>query len=86
MATNQEGRQAALRVAQDPDATSGTQEQNWNEVFALASVTTGTFNERLLAWINIKLSSSHASLPAAQAAYASTYGFTRWTDQNTLTI
>lgn len=84
MATNQEGRVIALRTA--TSATTGTHEQNWFEVMAADAVTTGTYNERLLAWINAKLSASHASLPAAQAAYAAQYGYTRWTDQNTLTI
>jgi hypothetical protein len=38
--------------------------------FAADSISTGTFNERLLAWINLQLGVTYTDLPSAQHAYA----------------
>jgi hypothetical protein len=37
---------------------------------SLGTVAAGTFNERMLRWINIVLSATHNNLPSAMQAYA----------------
>jgi hypothetical protein len=80
--SNQSDLQAAIRAI---TSTTHTVEGDWLALFALAGITTGTFNERLLAWINGQLAASHTNLPAAQQAYAVDQGFNRWSDMTSLT-
>lgn len=75
--SNQGLLQASIR-----GVTSTTHPLNgdWLALFALAGITTGTWDERCLQWINGELSSSHTNLAAAQQAYAVAQGFDRWSD------
>jgi hypothetical protein len=59
---------------------------DWLALFALDGITTGTWDERCLQWINVKLSASYTNLPAAQHAYALNQGFQRWSDMAGLTL
>ena len=47
-------------------------------LFDLDSIPAGTYNERLLAWLNNYLGASYASLPEAKQAYAEDSGFYNW--------
>ncbi len=81
MATNQEGRQAGVRAI---TGTALTYNGDFEALFDHESIPAGTFNGRLLAWINARRSASFTSLPQAMAAYAAAHGFTRWSDINTI--
>lgn len=82
MATNQEGQQATARTA---GSSALTFNGDFLSMFAASGVTTGTYNERLLAWINAKLLTSYTSLPAAQQAYAVSKGFNNWSSMGAFT-
>lgn len=68
--TQQGDRQASVRAV---SGTALTYEGDWHALFTAAAIATGTFDERLLAWINVKLSASYRGLPAAMQALA-TFG------------
>lgn len=44
----------------------------------------GTWNERLLAWINVQLEENFVSLPGAMQAFAESREFYNWSSMNTL--
>ena len=46
--------------------------------WASLGITTGTFNERMLSWINSALSASYANLPQAMQAYAVAKSANNW--------
>lgn len=76
MATNQELRQASFRVI---GSTAGPYEQDILAAIAVEDATiTGTFNERLLRWLNGRLLVTHTSLPAAMQAFAVSKGVNNW--------
>jgi hypothetical protein len=79
--SNQSALQAAIRAS-----TGTTHDMNgdWLALFASAGMSTGSFNERMLAWLNGELSASYTSLPAAQQAYAVAQGAARWSDLTTI--
>jgi hypothetical protein len=72
---NQGDRHQSVRTE---TGTSLTYNGDWMALFDQASIPTGPFNGRLLAWINSQLSSSYTSLPQAQQAYAVSLGLTSW--------
>lgn len=75
MSTNQEARQAALRtVTSDSETLPG----DWHKLWDDLSIPSGTFNERMIAWINDQLSASYSSVNEAMAAYADNQGFDNW--------
>ena len=74
---NQSSLQGAIR---EQTGTAQTFEGDWHALFTLEGIATGTFNERLLAWINSQLSATYNNLVDAQAAYAAATGVSRWTD------
>jgi hypothetical protein len=57
---------------------------DWLALFALSNITTGTWDERCLAWINVEMSASYTNLADAQHAYAVSQGFDRWSDMSGL--
>ena len=59
-------RQASFRTV---GATALNYEGDALACFAVHGVTTGTFNERFLSWINSRLSTAYTSLPEAQQRY-----------------
>ncbi len=75
MSSNQSTLQAAIRAV---TGTTHTLNGDWLALFAAAGFTTGTFNERMLAYLNNALVASHTSLPAAQNAYAAASGVANW--------
>jgi hypothetical protein len=73
--SNQSLKQASIRAV---TGTTGTYEEDWGALFDLAAIAGGTFNERLLAYINYKLSSSYNNLPSAMQAFAADNGAYNW--------
>lgn len=59
---------------------------DWLALMAADGITTGSFNERLLAWINATLGASYTNLPEAQQAFAVDQGYTSWTNMGALTL
>ncbi len=65
--SNQAARQASVRAV---TGTVLSYEGDFHALFDDAAIPTGTFNERFLAWINQKLSSSYTELNGAMQALA----------------
>lgn len=78
--TAQGARQASIRAV---TGSAETYEGDWHRLFDLASIPVGTFNGRLLAWINQKLSTSYTNLPEAQQAMAVANGAYNWASMGT---
>lgn len=82
MATNQEARQASVRAV---TSTAYTYNEDWMALFALSSITTGGFGDRMLAWINVSLSTAYVNINDAMKAYAVSQGATSWSEMGTFT-
>lgn len=65
--TQQSDRQASVRAV---TATALPTEGDWNALFDQAAIPQGTFNGRMLAWINLKLSLTYTELNGAMQALA----------------
>ena len=59
---------------------------DWLALMAEDSITTGSFNERLLAWINVTLGTSYTNLPEAQQAFAVDQGYTSWSHMGAIVL
>lgn len=88
MATNQSAAISAL-VTQlginDPDAIpayEGLWHRYWNSVGTDA----GTYDERMLSWLNAKLGESYTDLPSAMQAYAENLGYYNWDSIDTFDV
>lgn len=68
-------RQASVRAA---TGTANTYEGDWHALFDSQGIPTGTFNERLLRYLNSVLGASYTNLPEAQAAFAAAQGATNF--------
>lgn len=66
--------------------TPNSYNQDFMHMFAGAGFSNGTFNERLLRWINDKLSTSYDNINAAMTAYAVSKGPINWNSLNTITV
>lgn len=82
MATNQDLRQASVRGA---TSTAYTYNEDWLALFAIAGITTGGFNDRMLAWINAKLGTAYTNVNDAMKAYAVAKSATQWDALGTFT-
>ena len=60
-------RQASCREATE---TTGTYNEDWLALFTARSIPAGSFNERLLAYINGELSTSYTDINLALQAFA----------------
>lgn len=80
--SKQNQRQASVRGA---TGTAYNIADDWKALFAIAGVTTGGYNDRLLAWINIKLGTSYRNVNDAKRAYAIAKGVTSWNELGTFT-
>lgn len=78
--TNQGLRQQSVR---DVTATTLDYNGDWHALFDDEGIATGTFNERLLAYINARLSASYTNVNEAMAAMAADEGVTRFSDIGT---
>ena len=84
MASNQEGRHAAVRLL---TSTARDYNSDFLALFFAAGFTSGTFNERFLGWLNYQLDppTPYTSLPGAMQAYAVALGARNWDSLNTIT-
>lgn len=78
--SNQSDKQASIRAV---TSTTGAYEEDWHALFDLHSIDAGTFNERLLGWINAKLAASYTNLNGAQQALAAANGVDNWDSMGT---
>lgn len=69
--TQQGDRQASVRVV---TGTTGTYDGDWSALFDAASIPTGDYNGRLLAWLNLKLSQVFGDLGQGLQALADSAG------------
>ena len=67
MATNSEAKQASVRGV---TSTTATFNEDWLALFNARSIGAGTYNERLLAYINGELSTSYIDINLALQAFA----------------
>jgi len=82
MATNQEARQAAIRAV---TSTTGTHDEDWIALFTARSAPAGQFNERMLAYINTKLSTSYTNVNDAMQALAANQSADNFSSMGTFT-
>ena len=68
--------QQSLRQASIRAVTSTAHDYNgdWHALFDAAAIGPGTYEERLLQWINARLSASHTEINGAMAAFAAAEG------------
>lgn len=78
--TSQGAKQASIRAV---TATANTYEGDWHALFDLNSIPVGTYDERLLRYLNVKLSASYTNLPEAMQAFAAANGATNWSSLGT---
>lgn len=57
---------------------------DWHALWDAEEVANGTFNERMLVWINTELGASHPNLPGAMQAYAESLGFYNWSSMTAI--
>lgn len=72
---NPADQQASVRAV---TATTLTYNGDWHALFDQQGIAAGTFNERLLLWINVQLSSNYTNLPDAMSAFAIDRGSVSW--------
>jgi hypothetical protein len=82
MATNSEARQASVRGV---TSTTGTYDEDWVALFTARSAPAGTYNERLLAYINTKLSTSYTNMNDAMQALAANQSADNFSSMGTFT-
>lgn len=75
--SNQSKRQASVRAV---TGTESTYEGDWHALFDLNSIDAGDFNGRLLAWLNLKMGTTHDNLPDAQADFAIQNSVSSWNE------
>jgi hypothetical protein len=78
--SNQEKRQQSVRAS---TGTAYSYNDDWMALFTAAGITSGTYNERLLVWINAQLSTAYTTLPDAMRAYAINQGVPSWNELGT---
>lgn len=80
MTVLQSDRQASVRAV---TATTLDYNADWSGLFDAAGIAAGDWNGRLLAWINLKLGTSHTNVLAAMQAFAVSKGFNNWSSMGT---
>ena len=82
MATNQEARQAAIRAV---TSTTGTHNEDWRALITARSAPAGEYNERMLSYINTKLSTSYTNINDAMQALAANQSADNFSSMGTFT-
>lgn len=80
--TAQGARQASVRAV---TATAETYEGDWHHLFDANSLPAGTYDERLLRYINLKLTKAYTNLEEAMQAFAVANGAANWSSLGTFT-
>lgn len=83
MATNQELRHISVRAQ---TATTGTYDEDWLALFDLDGVPSGTFDERMMMWLQDKLTTTESNLNNLMNEYAISKGFTNWSAMGLFTV
>lgn len=83
MSTNQEAKHISIRTI---TSTTGTYNEDWIAAFDDDSVAAGTFNERMIGWLQNRLTSSNENLPDLQAEFAIDKGADSWDQLGAFTI
>jgi hypothetical protein len=78
--SNQQLRQNSVRAV---TGTAYFYEDDWHALFDLDGIAEGFFNDRMLAWINFRLSSSYQFLSDAMQAFAIDQSATSWSELGT---
>ena len=78
---NQSDRQASVRLI---TGTAFPYEGDWHALFDLAAIAAGTYEGRLLDWINLKLTPTvYTELNSAMVAFAISKGYNDWNSMGT---
>lgn len=75
-------RQASVRGS---TGTTGTYEEDWHALFTAGGIAAGPFEQRMLQWINTRLTASYTEVNAAMAAMAAAEGATNFQAIGTFT-
>lgn len=78
--SNQSKRQESVRAVA---GTTSSYEGDWHALFDLAGIDAGSFNGRMLAWINDYMGESFTELNGAMAAFAQDQGYSDWNSMGT---
>jgi len=78
--TNQSDKQQSVR---DVTGTALNYEGDWHALFDADGIAAGSFNGRLLAWINQTLGASYTEINGAKNAFAVDQGFSSWDSMGT---
>lgn len=57
---------------------------DWHYLWDQEGIADGTFNERMLTWINTELGETYTNLPGAMQAYAESLGFYNWSSMTAI--
>jgi hypothetical protein len=82
MSTNQELRQVSIRAV---TSTTGTLPEDWIALFDARSIPAGTYNERMIGYLQGELVSTVTNLPELMDLFAVNQGFDRWESMGTFT-
>ena len=82
MSTNQELRQASIRAV---TSTTGTLNEDWIALFDVRAIPAGSFNERMIGYLQGQLVSTETNLPELKDAFAVSQGFEKWDSMGTFT-
>ena len=82
MATNSEAKQASVRGV---TSTTATFNEDWLALFNARSIGAGSYNERLLAYINNTLSTSYTDINLALQALAENQSANNFSSMGTFT-
>lgn len=79
--SNQSEHHADIRTS---TSTARDYNSDWLAQFTKDAIPAGTFNSRMIAFINAELTTSYSNINDALRAYAVNQGFTRFNDVNNL--
>ena len=75
-------RQTSIRAV---TSTTGTHNEDWIALFDIRTIPAGQFNERMILYINNKLTASYTEVNAAMAALAADAGADNFQSMGTFT-
>ena len=82
MATNSEARQISIRTV---TSTTALHNEDWLALFTARSIPAGTFNERLINYINGELTTSYTDVNLALQAFATAQSDYNFSSMGTFT-
>jgi hypothetical protein len=81
--SNQEKRQQSVRAI---TGTARTYNEDWLALFVSAGITSGTVDDRMLAWCNARLGTTYTNVNDAMRAFAVSKGASSWDELGTFTL